>query len=388
VNIRATNGKASGGWSGDLRSLLFLSVLLAGCGAPGEPTPPSPTVPLAITDLTAHQEGDGALLSFTMPSKSIRGERLAQPPAVEILRGTLKPDGSPEPKSYRVVYTIPGSLVEDYLVEGRLQFNDPIAPAETRAHPGGSVVYIVRTQTSPKRGSADSNAVSVRLFPVPERIAAVEAQVSETAIELRWAAPARTASGEPGTGLSGYRIYRGELDAGAAKAAAKEITQAKWKAPLKLLGPSESESYRDASFEFGKTYVYIVRSVTEAGGGSLESSDSAPVVVAPLDTFPPAAPEGLVAAVLPGGEAGHLLVDLSWSINLETDLAGYRVYRSVRQGTRGELLTPELLPTPSVRDTSVQPGQSYWYSVTAVDRAGNESAASAAVEVDIAQPLP
>jgi len=388
VNIRATNGKASGGWSGDLRSLLFLSVLLAGCGAPGEPTPPSPTVPLAITDLTAHQEGDGALLSFTMPSKSIRGERLAQPPAVEILRGTLKPDGSPEPKSYRVVYTIPGSLVEDYLVEGRLQFNDPIAPAETRAHPGGSVVYIVRTQTSPKRGSADSNAVSVRLFPVPERIAAVEAQVSETAIELRWAAPARTASGEPGTGLSGYRIYRGELDPGAAKAAAKEITQAKWKAPLKLLGPSESESYRDASFEFGKTYVYIVRSVTEAGGGSLESSDSAPVVVAPLDTFPPAAPEGLVAAVLPGGEAGHLLVDLSWSINLETDLAGYRVYRSVRQGTRGELLTPELLPTPSVRDTSVQPGQSYWYSVTAVDRAGNESAASAAVEVDIAQPLP
>src|SRR5713226_893724 len=79
-------------------------LLAAGCGAPGDPVPPSPPVPAAIKDLTAHQAGDGAQLSFTLPSNSISGEKLPAPPAVEILRGAVKPDGSADAKSFRVVY--------------------------------------------------------------------------------------------------------------------------------------------------------------------------------------------------------------------------------------------------------------------------------------------
>jgi hypothetical protein len=130
----------------------------------------------------------------------------------------------------------------------------------------------------------------------------------------------------------------------------------------------------------------MVRSVIQVEGVELESADSQPVTVTPRDLFPPAAPQGLVAALLPGSGPGAFLVDLSWSINLETDLAGYRVYRSEQEGTRGQLLTPDLLPTPAVRDTSVEPGHRYWYTVTAVDRTGNESAPSAAVVVDVTQP--
>ena len=388
MNIRATKPEASSGWSFDFRILLIAVFCIAGCGAPGEPTPPSPPVATAINDLSAHQAGDGAQLTFTMPTKAITGDRLAQPPAVEILRGTPKPDGSPDLKSFRVVYTIPGSLVESYLAEGQVQFTDPIAPEEFKTHPGDTVVYVVRARASAKKASANSNAVTVRIFPVPEHIAALGARVMETAIELRWSAPARTSGGGPLPAISGYSIYRGELDPASVDAATKDITQAKWKAPLKLLGPSDSNSYQDSSFEFGKTYLYSVRSLTVVDGNTLESSDSSPAVVAPRDIFPPAAPQGLVAAVLPGAEPGTLLVDLSWSINLETDLAGYRVYRSGEQGARGQLLTPDLLPTPSVRDSSVQIGKRYWYSVTAVDRAGNESTPSEPVAVDIAQPSP
>jgi fibronectin type 3 domain-containing protein len=112
------------------------------------------------------------------------------------------------------------------------------------------------------------------------------------------------------------------------------------------------------------------------------------VTVTPRDTFPPAAPQGLVAAVLPGATPRTILVDLSWSINLETDLAGYHVYRSEQEGTRGQLVTPDLLPTPAVRDTSVEPGRRYWYTVTAVDRMGNESPPCAPVAVDVTQLSP
>jgi hypothetical protein len=362
----------------------FALVLLAGCGAPGEPAPPSPPVPAAVTDLSARQVGDAVQLIFTPPARTITGERLAEPPAVEILRGAPQPGGAPDAKSFRVVYTIPGSLVDTYFAESHMQFLDPIAPAETRAHPGGTIVYRVRTRASQKRASADSNTVFVRLFPVAERIALIQTRVTETAIELSWSAPAHTSGGDPLADVSGYRIYRGELDPSSADAASRDLSQARWKSPLTLFAPSAASSYRDTLFDFGKTYLYIVRSVVLAEGNALESGDSAPAIVTPRDTFPPAAPQALAAAVLPGAAPGSLLVDLSWSINLETDLAGYRVYRSEQQDTRGQLLTPELLPTPAYRDTSVQSGHRYWYTVTAVDTAGNESAPS--VPIGVMQP--
>src|SRR5689334_11965833 len=79
----------------EIRFPLFILLLAAGCGAPGEPTPPSPPIPVAVSDLDAQQIGDGVQLTFSMPPKTTAGERLAETPAIEILRGALKPDGSP-----------------------------------------------------------------------------------------------------------------------------------------------------------------------------------------------------------------------------------------------------------------------------------------------------
>jgi len=368
--------------------LFSIFLLSAGCGAPGEPVPPSPPVPTAIKDLGARQAGDGVQLSFTLPSNSISGQKLAAPPAVEILRGSVKPDGSADAKSFREVYTIPGALVDNYREDGRVVFTVPIAPEETRSHPGGAVAYAVRTRASMKRASADSNVVSLRVVPVPAPIASVEARVTESAIELTWPVPAATAAGELVTTISSYKIYRSETHPAEAGAPPQDLLPGKLEAHPALLASSETNTFRDASMVFDHTYVYFVRSVIQVEGNELESSDSQPVTVTPHDTFPPAVPQGLVAAVLPGATSGTVLVDLSWSINLETDLAGYHVYRSEQEGTRGQLVTPDLLPTPAVRDTSVEPGHRFWYTVTAVDRAGNESPPCAPVAVDITQPSP
>jgi hypothetical protein len=368
-----------------LFSVFLLSI---GCGAPGEPTPPSPPVPAAVRDLAGHQAGDGVELSFTLPSRSISGEKLAATPAVEIVRGEVKADGSADAKSFRVVYTIPGALVESYRAEGRVRFTDPIAPEETKSHPGGTVAYVVRTRASQKRASGDSNAISVQLFPVPAPIASVEARVTETAIELTWPVPANGASGESAPAITGYRIYRTEIQPSAATPSPQAAPKGKLESNAAALASTETNSYRDTSFVFDQIYVYFVRSVIQVEGQELESSDSQPVTITPRDTFPPAAPQGLVAALLPGAAPGTVLVELSWSINLETDLAGYRVYRSEQEGAPGQLLSTDLLPTPAVGDTSVQPGHRYWYKVTAVDRAGNESGSGAPVVVDVAQPSP
>jgi hypothetical protein len=277
-------------------------------------------------------------------------------------------------------------LVSNYFAAGHVRFTDPISPEESKAHPGATYAYLVRTRLSKKRASPDSNVVTARVFPVPQPISSVQSRVTETAVDLSWPVPTETSAGNLLSGISGYRVYRGEIDPHTPEPTGKDLSATRWISPLALLGPSTTNTYSDAHFEFGKTYVYVVRTVTAADGNEIESDNSEPVTLTPRDIFPPATPQGLVAAVLPGATPSALVVDLSWSINLETDLAGYRVYRSEQEGARGQLMTPDLLPVPAVRDGAVALGHRYWYTVTAVDRAGNESAPSNPVAVDITQP--
>jgi hypothetical protein len=360
----------------------------AGCGAPGDLVPPSPPVPVAIIDLAARQLGDGVLLSFTLPTNSVSGSRLPETPAVEILRGTSGRDGTPDPKSFRVVDTIPSALVTSYVTQKRMEFIDALSPQGPGASPSATFVYRVRTRTSRKRASADSNSVLVQVFSVPQKIALVETQVMESAIELSWAAPAITSAGATLSAPLTYHVYRAELDPASLKAAEEKPSLLEFKSTLVLLATLNTATYQDTTFEFGKSYLYVIRSVISTNGLPLESDDSQHVIVTPRDTFPPAAPQGLVAALLPGATPESSAVELSWSISLETDLAGYRVYRSEQENIRGELLTEDLLLTPADRDTSVEPGRRYWYTVTAVDRAGNESAPSVPVAIDVTQPSP
>jgi hypothetical protein len=384
-NSRNPLTRTTSRWSG---ALLFAALSVGGCGAPGEPTAPSPPVPEAIKDLSAGQAGEGVRLLFSMPGKTIHGDRLPEPPSIEIFRGTPKSDGSIDAKSLRPVYMIPGTLVSKYRAKDGIEFIDPIAPEEVRAPGGALLAYIVRTRLSKKRASPDSNTSIVRIVAVPEKIAEARAEVTEEALVLKWAAPTRTSTGDPIGAISEYRVYRGELAAVPQEPATKDLDQANLKSPLQLQGHSSTPEYRDTAFEFGKTYLYTVRTIAEINGQTVESSDSPPVVVSPRDIFPPQVPSDVVAAVVGGADSTPLEIDLSWAINSEADLAGYRVYRSEQESEKGQLSTSELLLSPAYRDTSVQSGHRYWYRVTAVDRSGNESLPSSPVAADVTQPSP
>jgi len=372
---------------------IALATILAGCGAPGDPVAPSPPVPIPVADLSAHQMGDGVALSFSLPTKTTRGDRLVQPPAIEILRGETKPDGSPNLKSLHVVETIPGELAAKYQSDDRTQIVTPIPPTENRSTPGFDAVFAVRTRASRKRASVDSNAVKIHIYPVPAPIGQVQYQLSESAIDLTWQPVTQTSAGDP-ISATEYRIYRGELDPKSydPKITGPDVLHERFSGPLALLGRSNDPHYSDKQFDFAKIYVYTVRSVTTAGNDALalESADSDILILKPADTFPPSIPQGVVAAAVENTETTppSQEVDVSWSINAEQDLAGYRVYRSEHHGEKGALVTQDLLLSPAYRDTSVASGHQYWYSVTAVDLSGNESAPSPQVAADVAQHSP
>lgn len=357
-------------------SCLFISVfavlLLARCAAPGEPTPPTPIVPSAVTDLAARQAGPASVLTFTLPKLDMDGERLVALPDVEIFRAFVAANATRQPVPSQLVYTVPSALVDTYLVEGRVRFTDPIPQAELERRANERVLYMVRTRVSPRRASADSNVVAVQLLPPPPAVAGLTSGVTESAIELRWS-PVSLPPGE-GSTLAGYRVYRAEIPPG---------TQDATRIEPELLGLTPSPGYRDTQFEFGRTYRYIVRSVAQYGAESVESADSLAATLTPRDTFPPAPPRDLVMLYLPAASDAPAQVELSWAISPETDLAGYHVYRSSEEGTRGERLTRELLLTPAFRDTSIGAGRRFFYRVTAVDRSGNESLPGPPAAVEI-----
>ena len=353
--------------------------LLGGCAAPGEPTARHPAIPAAVTDLSVRQYGNAFVLSFTLPTRSTDRELLPEHPAMEIDRAILPPGrAAPKAADWRVAYAVPSSQVDRYLNGERIEFRDTLAPDDFSKPAGTSVAYKVRTSAAKARTSQDSNVTTTGMYPPPDAPADVRAEVEESAIVLHWA----DAAVPPGASSRGYHVYRGVAAEGEA-GAPQDASPVKLKGGLELAGSASATEYRDAQFEFGTSYAYTVRTAAQFGSAMVESADSAPALVTPRDVFPPAAPTGLEINVMPATGAAPPYIELSWAINPEADLAGYAVYRSLGEEAPGERISTEILPSPTFRDISVEPGQRYFYRVTALDRAGNESPKSSAVAADV-----
>jgi len=83
-------------------------------------------------------------------------------------------------------------------------------------------------------------------------------------------------------------------------------------------------------------------------------------------------------------------IELTWPVSPEPDLEGYNVYKSKDMGEGYKKLNAEpFAPLENVfRDSSLAEGNQYFYKVTAVDSAGNESPQSAAAMQHIVDKTP
>ncbi len=93
------------------------------------------------------------------------------------------------------------------------------------------------------------------------------------------------------------------------------------------------------------------------------------------DITPPEAPIGLGAAL------GAGTVELDWLDNTEIDLAGYHVYRA--EGASGAWVrqTTSIVGSSAWSDTAILSSTTYFYAVSALDTAGNESGLSLDVQI-------
>lgn len=135
--------------------------------------------------------------------------------------------------------------------------------------------------------------------------------------------------------------------------------------------PLPGPPYR-AHFAPGELGTFLVRAVAADAGGP----DPAPasITISSAD-LPPQPPFGLAARV--DGDS----VILTWSSSPSADVAGYRVYR----GTT--LVTPDLIPAALLSHTDLGvPEGSFYYTVKAVDQAGQEGTATPQVLAAVYKP--
>ena len=341
--------------------IITATAILAACGYPGAPKPPSLNLPQPVTDLRATRKGDNVYLSWTVPAETTDSLTVRHFGPTRVCRST----GSSVSNCTNAVAEVAApTLPPGKTPVPRLQqsFTDPLPTTLLSDKSSAEILYAVSVLNDRGRSAGISNVVGVSAVVTSLPPTDFHAEVTAAGVVLSWIAIAQ-AAGPPDTQRL-YRIYRREAG-GTTDTIAGEA-------------PLNSSQLIDQGFDWEKTYLYraTVVTVIDLPGKSerqFESDDTPSVKVFAHDVFPPAVPSGLQAAF--SGVGQQPFIDLIWTPDTEADLAGYNVYRH-EEGGEPTKLNSQPIKTPSFRDTDVASSHTYIYSVSAIDVRGNESARS------------
>ncbi len=354
------------------------SALLVSCGAPGVPIPPALELAKPVTDLRAARKGDRVYLAWTVPAKTTDRQSVRHPGATRICRSLKVPLAdckNPVAEIPAAQFPLPASAADHKGVlpaKVEANYTDILSPEMQEQDPTAEIVYGVSVQNESGRSAGLSNQVQVPSAPTLPPPDHFRARVQSDGVLLSWDCPPAIAAAD---GIAHkLRIYRREQGKPAeAKGSDTKISDA----DLADCAQAAPE-FLDQTFEWEKHYDYRATIVTVVSGPGnpefeVEGDDTPAVPVFAHDVFPPAVPAGLQAVFSGVGQAPF--VDLVWSPDTEADLAGYNVFR--REGNEPPVkLNSDPVKIPAFRDSNVQSGKTYFYSVSAVDGRNNESAKS------------
>jgi hypothetical protein len=328
--------------------LMLLVAMLASCGRKTELLTPDSPRPEGVKDLSATVRDAVAFLSWSVPTKNVEGKDLPPGGIVEFSVYRAEIDRERKRPYYKQVAVI------DLANPSPARIRDgTVLWSDSGLKYGKMFAYRVRAYGI--GGAVSAYSAEVRIVPLlslapPKR---VTGKAGDSVVELSWDPVTTLSDGSAYQGFVGYNVYRGTEPGRQEKAPRNKE-------------PVRTNAYRD-SVANDRTFYYLIRAVDGPAPSGKESLDSDEVSATAKDLTPPAQPTGLT--VVPG--IGRVF--LTWNENREGDLAGYQVYRATKSGGEYERLTEKPIFRTTYSDTSVKQGMTYYYTVTAMDKSGNES---------------
>ncbi|HYM61064.1 MAG TPA: hypothetical protein VEZ11_09250 [Thermoanaerobaculia bacterium] len=382
------------------KSLVVLALALSACGKRGDPHPPLPIIPKATSDLVVTQRGPKVILVWSYPSLTTAGKSLPKIRRVVVFRSVEEappPAATPAPATAaaQAKPAAPETAAKPAVPEtpaGAFAKMPPLTPVrftkmrtrvdalESATIPGATIGARLVYQDSPPLHAQDGRAIRLTYAVVTEGesarsdlsnlaavvpldVATAPAGLTATAkpegVVLTWSAPEKSISGATPS-IIGYNIYR-NADAQTLDELAAPVNAA----------PVGATTYTDVPPY--ATHQYRVTAVSSPMPSRSESEPSSPAGATFKDLLPPPPPATLTALV------ETKAVRLVWDPVDAPDLLGYKIYR--REGTANLALTPYTIPQTNFSDSSIDIGIEYVYTVTSVDKSGNESAPTSSGKV-------
>jgi len=370
-----------------LLALVALTPLLA-CGKRGDPRPPLRKTPQPLASFRIGQRAERLEISGVAPRLSTEGVAL-KPLTVEILRADGDGDFLKLAKK-RTIVVQPGETFTE---------PDPLPAA-------GTLVRVAARAVASGKPSTMTGIMTLAVQAPPAPPVELTASLSEGGVQLKWSGrrppppslpappPTATAPTPAPTGpppptpppVAAPEAHSPGVPPPAATPSPTAVATPPELAPPKsgfwvyrraktspydhpLFGdPIFEKNYVDAQAASGQDWCYVIRAVA-SHDPLIESASSNEVCLTARDIAAPTVPAGLTLLAEPGG------LELRWSPSPEADLAVYRIYRAGPTGAPSAIAE---IPagTAVYLDTTATSGTTYRYTITAVDRLGNESAPS------------
>lgn len=214
--------------------------------------------------------------------------------------------------------------------------------------PEGSYTYVLKGVTFLNTESQPSFEVKMEVKDAtpPSVVKGFKAERKNDEVFLVWI-------GSKDKDLSGYNVLK-SYDKGKTfvKINAQLLSEAKFVEKLEVASSG--------------TFQYKIEAVDKSNN----TSKSNPLSVFSPDHHAPAMPKDVASK----SESGK--ITLSWRANGEKDLAGYRIYRGLKDDDENEMLLLNVSPqtqTTFVDTFNEKAGTKFIYKVTAIDKAFNES---------------
>lgn len=229
---------------------------------------------------------------------------------------------------------------------------------------GTTYYYVIKVTNECKKESQSNEAKAIPLADINTLAVTLIATCADKQNNLSWTNP---------SGTTKTKLYRSEsageaLDnvkpglTGVARINQDELNQ---KYLIKTFDGGKDTSYNDTGLENGKLYYYILQALNNKNKEVNRSSEISAAACAP-DQDPPSDPTDLDII----NNQNDLVI--TWIDPTDEDLNFVNVYRSLK-AEKGEKIALVQKSVQVYTDSNVEPGKTYYYTLTAVDKSGMES---------------